>query len=105
MQGGFRTKRSPEELVTTFSQSIKDGLDMSNIVGAVFVDFKGAYDTVWKTKLLYKLATKHISGKSFQSRTFKNNRVITNNISVILKPERSFYDDLFKRYRLHRLTK
>ena len=34
---------------------------------------------------------------SFQSRAFKNNRVITSNISVILKPERSFYDDLFKK--------
>ena len=36
--------------------------------------------------------------RSFQSRTFKNNRVIDSNISVILKPEQSFYDDLFKRY-------
>ena len=44
------------------------------------------------------------SPRSFQSQTFKNNRVMTSNISVILKPERSFYDDLFKRYRLHRLT-
>ena len=42
--------------------------------------------------------------RSLQSRTFKNNRVITSNITVLLKPERSFYDDLFKRYRLHRLT-
>ena len=40
----------------------------------------------------------------FQSRTFKNNRVITSYISDILKPERNFCDDLFKRYRLHRLT-
>ena len=44
------------------------------------------------------------SSRSFQSRTFKNNRFVTSNISVILKPERSSYDDLFKRYRLHRLT-
>ena len=36
------------------------------------------------------------SSRSFQSRTFKNNRVITSTISVILKPERSLYDDLFK---------
>ena len=43
------------------------------------------------------------SSPSFQSRTLKNNRVIASNISVILKLERSFYDDLFKRYRLHRL--
>ena len=38
------------------------------------------------------------SSRSFQSRTFKNNKVITRNISVTLKPERSFYDDLFKRH-------
>ena len=38
--------------------------------------------------------------RSFQSRTFKNNWVINSNISVILKPERSSCDDLFKRYRL-----
>ena len=44
------------------------------------------------------------SSRSFQSRTLKNNRVITSNVSDILKPERSFHDDFFKRYRLHRLT-
>ena len=44
------------------------------------------------------------SSRSFQSTDLKINRVITSNITVILKPERSFYDDLFKRYRLHRLT-
>lgn len=31
-------------------------------MGAIFVDFKGTYDTVWKNKLLYKLVTKHTSG-------------------------------------------
>ena len=44
------------------------------------------------------------SSRSFQSRTSKKNRVITSNISVILKPERSFCDDLFKRYGLQRQT-
>ena len=44
------------------------------------------------------------SSRSFQSKTSKNNRVINTNISVILKPEGSFHDDLLKRYRLHRLT-
>ena len=44
------------------------------------------------------------SSRNFQSRILKNNRIITSDISVILKPERSFYDDLFIRYRLHRLT-
>ena len=44
------------------------------------------------------------SSQSFQIRTFKNNRVITSNINVTLKLERSFYDDFFKQYCLHRLT-
>lgn len=60
---GFRKNRSTEKHVTMLSQTIKDKLDKSNIVGAVFVDFKGAYDTVWRTKLLHKLAMKRISGR------------------------------------------
>ena len=34
------------------------------------------------------------SPRSFQSRTFKNKRVVTSNIRVILKPERSFQEIL-----------
>ncbi|GFS84971.1 uncharacterized protein NPIL_466311 [Nephila pilipes] len=45
-QGGLRKPRSTEELDTTFSQCIKNNLDKSNSVGAIFVDFKEAYDTV-----------------------------------------------------------
>ena len=44
------------------------------------------------------------SSRSFQSRSLKNVRTIIGNISVILKPEQSFYDHFFKRYHLHRLT-
>ena len=36
--------------------------------------------------------------RSFQIRNFKNNRINTSNISVILIPEQNFYDDLLKRY-------
>ena len=32
------------------------------------------------------------SFRSFQSRPFKNDRIINNNISAILKPKLSFYD-------------
>ena len=42
-------------------------------------------------------SNKSNSSRNFQSRNLKNNKVITCNISVILKTERSFYDDLFKR--------
>ena len=59
VQARFRKNRSTEENIT----SIKDYLDKGFIVGAVFVDFKGAYDTIWKSKLLNKLAMKNINGK------------------------------------------
>ncbi|GIY06574.1 putative RNA-directed DNA polymerase from transposon BS [Caerostris darwini] len=43
-QAGFRKNRSTTDL----SQIVKDALD---ILTAVYVDFKSAYDTVWREKL------------------------------------------------------
>ena len=40
---------------------MKDNLEKGNIVGGILVDFKNAYDSTWKTKFLYKSATKHLS--------------------------------------------
>jgi hypothetical protein len=37
------------------SQEIKDFLDRKEILLAVFVDFKSAYDSVWRVKLMDKL--------------------------------------------------
>ena len=54
-QAGFRQHRSTEQQVAIFSQHIKDSLDKGQILTAVYVDFKGAYDSVWKAKLLQKL--------------------------------------------------
>ncbi|VDO04378.1 unnamed protein product [Rodentolepis nana] len=47
-QAGFRPQRSTNQQVATFSQHIKDALDARNTLTAVFVDFKSAYDLVWK---------------------------------------------------------
>ncbi|KAJ4445002.1 hypothetical protein ANN_06801 [Periplaneta americana] len=55
-QAGFRKRRSTVQQVTKFSQDIKDALDRGNILTAVFVDFSAAYDSVWREKLIYKLA-------------------------------------------------
>ena len=47
------------------------------------------------------------SSGSFQSRASGNNRVIASNIGVILKPERSFSDNLFNRLsspQIYKLT-
>ncbi|VDO10343.1 unnamed protein product [Rodentolepis nana] len=55
-QAGFRPQRSTNQQVATLSQHIKDALDARNTLTAVFVDFKSAYDLVWKEKLILKLA-------------------------------------------------
>ncbi|VDO16152.1 unnamed protein product [Rodentolepis nana] len=55
-QAGLRPQRSTNQQVATFSQHIKDALDARNTLTAVFVDFKSAYDLVWKEKLILKLA-------------------------------------------------
>ncbi|VDO10371.1 unnamed protein product [Rodentolepis nana] len=53
---GSRPQRSTNQQVVTFSQNIKDALDARNTPTAVYVDFKSAYDLVWKEKLIQKLA-------------------------------------------------
>jgi hypothetical protein len=52
----FRIHRSTSEHIAKFSQFIKDALDNKRILTAVFIDFKSAYDSVWKENLLLKLA-------------------------------------------------
>ena len=54
-QAGFRIHRSTSEHIAKFSQFIKDALDNKRILTAVFIDFKSAYDSVWKETLLLKL--------------------------------------------------
>jgi hypothetical protein len=51
-QAGFRTHGSTSEHIVKISQFIKDALDNKRILTAVFVDFKSAYDSVWKENLL-----------------------------------------------------
>jgi hypothetical protein len=54
-QAGFSFHRSTSEHIARFSQSIKDALDNKHILTAVFVNFKPAYESVWKENLLLKL--------------------------------------------------
>ena len=51
-QAGFRIRRSTSEHIAELSQFIKDALDNKRILAAVFVDFKSAYDSIWKENLL-----------------------------------------------------
>jgi hypothetical protein len=45
------------------SQEIKDPLDRKEILLAVFVDFKSAYDSVWRVKLMDKLQKIGVRGR------------------------------------------
>jgi len=60
VQAGFRIQRSTSEHTAKFSQFIKDALDNKRISTAVFVNFKSAYDSVWKENLLLKLVRSRI---------------------------------------------
>ena len=65
-QAGFQRNRSKSDQVTKFSQYIKDALDNRNILTAVYVDFKGAFDSVWRENLNQKLLSSSISSKIIQ---------------------------------------
>jgi hypothetical protein len=62
----FRIHRSTSEHIAKFSQYIKDALDDTRILTAVFNDFKSAYDSVWKENLLLKLAIAGIRSNLLQ---------------------------------------
>ncbi|VDO13253.1 unnamed protein product [Rodentolepis nana] len=55
-KAGFRPQRSTNKQEATFSQHTEHALVARNTLTAVFVDFKSAYDLVWKEKLILKLA-------------------------------------------------
>jgi Reverse transcriptase (RNA-dependent DNA polymerase). len=54
-QAGFRKFRSTNEKVLRLCQEIKDALNRKETTVAVF-DFKGAYDGIWRCKLMEKLS-------------------------------------------------
>ncbi|GFU32535.1 reverse transcriptase domain-containing protein [Trichonephila clavipes] len=64
-QAGFRKFISPNQQVASLIQYIKDALDKSRMLLAVFIDLKSAYDTVWTDKLLLKLANLGIENNTF----------------------------------------
>ena len=54
-QAGFRQYHSTNEQVILLSQEIKEAFNKKEETLAVFVDFKSAYDNVWRYKLIKKL--------------------------------------------------
>jgi len=55
-QAGFRRCRSTCDQVAALTTHIENGFQSNLKTGAVFLDLTAAYDTVWHTGLLYKLA-------------------------------------------------
>ena len=55
-QAGFRKNRSTCDQVSALTTSIGNGYQRNLKTGAVFLDLTAAYDTVWHTGLLAKLA-------------------------------------------------
>ena len=65
-QAEFRIHRSTGEHIEKLSQLINDALDNKRILTAVFIDFKSAYDSVWKENLLLKLVRSGIRSNLLQ---------------------------------------
>lgn len=61
MQFGFRKHHSTETANCFFVEQIKSLLDKGGVVGAVFLDFKKAFDTVNHNVLLSKLSKFNLS--------------------------------------------
>ena len=62
VQAGFRKFHSTTQQVAMLSQEMKDALDNSKSTLAVFIDFKSAYDSIWRQKLLQKMMSLGIEG-------------------------------------------
>jgi hypothetical protein len=61
-QAGFRQNRSTTYQLTKLTQEIKRAFNHQESVLAVFVDFSGAYDTIWRAKLIEKIKNMNIEG-------------------------------------------
>ena len=59
-QFGFRSERSTTTASLYFTEHIRHALDLSQITGAIFIDFKKAFDTVNHQLLLNKLQSSNL---------------------------------------------
>ena len=62
-QCGFRRRLGTLDQLTRYEQHIRVALKTKQICVSVFFDISAAYDSVWHTGLLYKLAKSGIKGK------------------------------------------
>ena len=64
-QYGFRSSRSPADLLTVVSDRIAKAFNRSGTTRAVALDISKAFDRVWHAFLLHKLKSYGISGQIF----------------------------------------
>ena len=64
-QYGFRTSRSPADLLTVVSDRIARAFNRSGATRAVALDISKAFNRVWHAGLLHKLRSYEISGQMF----------------------------------------
>ena len=62
-QDGFRKKHSTIHAVLRLVQSIYNGFERDEATAVIFIDLKGAYDTIWREGLVYKLHKSGVQGK------------------------------------------
>jgi hypothetical protein len=62
-QAGFRPELSKSHQMIKFTQSVKEAFNNKESILAVFVDFQGAYDKVWHSKLIWKLQKVGVASK------------------------------------------
>ncbi|GFY63389.1 putative RNA-directed DNA polymerase from transposon BS [Trichonephila inaurata madagascariensis] len=65
-QAGFRRSYNTTEQIVRLTQHIKDCFQKKQNMLAVFVDFKSAFDRVWRKMLLKKLLHMNVSGHLFK---------------------------------------
>jgi len=61
-QVGFRNNMSTSNSLMRFVQVMKQGFNQKQSTLAVFMEFKGAYDMVWRSKLMGKLKMYRVRG-------------------------------------------
>ena len=74
-QDGFRRKHSTVHAVLRLVQAIHNGFERDQYTAAIFIDLKGAYDSIWREGLVYKLNSIGIQGRMLTwINDFLNNR-------------------------------
>jgi hypothetical protein len=61
-QAGFRNNIATSILPMRFVQDMKQGFDQKKGTLAVFIDFKGTFDMVWRSKFMSKLEMYGVRG-------------------------------------------